>query len=339
MRVTIKDVAKKAGVTVGTVSRALNGYMDINEDTKKRILEVAAELEYTPNAVAKSLSSRTSRNIGIILTNFLQTDARDCFSLQLLQGIYRYAVSHGYEASIYMSDENSHTRLSYQKFCVQHNISGAILSGITTSDPYFKELVTAGMPCVLIDVHLKGKGLGCVSVDNGKAISEMTEYLCQNHHKNIMVLAGKREAAVNVERLAGIYEVLNRHGIAFTRENVAYCDFSEEKAYAFTLDYLKKYGKGKATAFECLSDLMAFGCMRAINELGYSIPEDFSVTGFDGHPIATYISPQLTTIGQDFGEIGYQSAKLLEKLIQDPELNEEVYVDFQFLERNSVREL
>lgn len=337
MRVTIKDVAKKAGVTVGTVSRAFNGYTDISDETKKKILQAAEELEYTPNAIAKSLSSKVSKNIGVILTNFLQTSSKDNGTLPMLQGIYLYASKHGYDVSIYMSDENSHTKISYEKFCTQHNISGAILSGITTRDPYFKELVTDGMPCVLIDVKLKGKGLGSVSVDNKKAAAQMTQYLVNHGHKKIMVIAGKKEAAVNTERLNSIVETLSLNGIILKEDMIVHCGFSEERAYKFTKEYLLTNGKEHVTAFLCLSDLMAFGCMKAIRECGYSIPEDFSITGFDNHPLTSYTSPQLTTISQDFKDIGYQSAKLLSNLIKNSQQNLEVQVGFELCERESVK--
>ena len=108
MRVTIKDVARTAGVSVGTVSRAFNGYTDINEETKKKILETAAQLEYTPNAVARSLSSRVSKNMGIILTNFLQISEKDNGTLPLLQGIYQYTS----KPFSFQVDINQHTRHS-----------------------------------------------------------------------------------------------------------------------------------------------------------------------------------------------------------------------------------
>ena len=339
MRVTIKDVARTAGVSVGTVSRAFNGYTDINEETKKKILETAAQLEYTPNAVARSLSSRVSKNMGIILTNFLQISEKDNGTLPLLQGIYQYTSKHGYDASIYMSDENSHTKISYEKFCTQHNISGAILSGITTKDPYFKELVTGGMPCVLIDVNLKGKGLGCVSMGNRKAAAEITQYLVDHGHREIMVIAGKKEAAVNSERVNSVISTLALNGIVLKESRIAHCGFSEEKAYKFTLEYLKEHGKKEVTAFLCLSDLMAFGCMKAMKECGYSVPDDFSITGFDNNPLTMYTSPQLTTIAQDLKEIGYQSAKLLNSLIKNPEQNLKAQVGFELCERESVKSI
>lgn len=339
MRVTIREVAKKAGVSVGTVSRAFNGYVDISEETRKRILTAAEELEYTPNTIAKSLASRVSKNMGIILTNFQQTSSKDNTTLPMLQGIYQYASKHGYDASIYMSDESSHTQLSYEKFCMQHNISGAILSGITIKDPYFKELVTDGIPCVLIDVNLKGKGLGCVSVDNYKAAAAITQYLVDHGHQNIMVIAGKKEATVNNERVNSVVETLAMNGIVLEERNIAYCGFNEEKAYKFTKEYLQKHGRTEVTAFLCLSDLMAFGCMKAIRECGYRIPEDFSITGFDNNPLTSYMIPPLTTISQDFKKIGYQSAKLLNNLIKDSKQNLSVQVDFELCERESVKDI
>lgn len=337
MKVTIRDVAKYTGVSVGTVSRALNGYLDINPDTKKRIIEAAEELGYTPNVNARSLSSKVAPNLGVIVSGMLDSNGKDNFILLLLQGVYRYALPNNLEVALYTTDPANQIKKTYSKFCSEHNISGAILSGITTDDPYFKELVSLEMPCVLIDVKLEGKRLGCVSVDNYKASGELAQHLIDANHKNIMVLSGKKNAAVNVERLAGIYSTFEKNGLSLTRDHVMNCEFSEEVAYKKIKKYIQKYGKTEVTAFLCLSDIMALGALKAINEEGYSVPEDFSMVGFDGIPITEYLSPPLTTIAQDVVEIGYQSAKLLQELIKEENVEKNVYVPHKLVKGGSVK--
>lgn len=337
MNVTIREVAKKAGVSVGTVSRAFNGYSDISPETKERIVESAKILGYTPNVNARSLSAKVAPNMGIIVSGFMETDGKDSVFLSLLQGIYRYTLQNNFEITLYATDSKSQNQKPYAKFCKEHNISGTILSGITTNDPYFHELVNGGMPCVLIDIHLEGKGLGCVSIDNYAAAKELTQYLFDRNHRNIMLIAGKKNAAVNIERIASVYHTFHENNLELEKDRVMYCDFNEEVAYQKVTTYLKKHGKSEITAFLCLSDIMALGVMRAIRDCGYSIPDDFSIVGFDGIPLCSYVTPRLTTITQDINEMGYQSAKLLHELVMDENLSRNIYVPYQLTEGDSVR--
>lgn len=340
MNVTIREVAKQAGVSVGTVSRAFNGYADISAQTKARIVEAAKELGYTPNVNARSLSAKVAPNMGVIVSGLMEDDGKDNIFLSLLQGIYRYTLQNNFEITLYATHSEDQNQKPYMKFCKEHNISGAILSGITTNDPYFHELVNGGdVPCVLIDIHLEGKGLGGVSIDNYGAARELTQYLFDRNHKDIMVVSGKKNAAVNIDRIASVYETFRKNGLELDKSRVMYCDFKEEKAYSKVYKYLKKYGKSEITAFLCLSDIMALGVMKAIKECGYSIPEDFSIVGFDGIPLCSYLTPKLTTITQDVNEIGYQSAKLLHELLNDSNISKNVYVPYKLTEGESVRTL
>lgn len=337
--VTIRDVAKEAKVSIGTVSRAFNGYQDINDETKKNIFEVAKRLGYAPNVNARSLSSKVSNNMGLIVSGFLESDRRDGFVLLLLQGIYRYAFEHSLEVALYTTDSEQQKKKSYERFCAEHSIFGSILSGVATNDPYFNKLVEAGMPCVLIDVYIQGAGLGCVSIDNVEAADSVAQYLFDHNHRNIVIVQGKKEAEVNNYRIAGIFAAFQRNGKELKRDQILTCNFSESKAYAEVTSYLKKNGKKKATAFLCLSDIMALGTMRAIKDAGYSIPEDFSVTGFDGIAIAEYTTPGLTTIEQKIEDMGYKAAELLQELRNDPSQTRSEYVPYIFKERGSVRRL
>lgn len=336
---TIKDVARAAGISIGTVSRAFNGYPDINSRTKARVFEVAEQLGYSPNINARTLSSKVSSNMGLIVSGFLESDRRNGFVLSLLKGTYRYAFDHQLEVALYTLDAEQQKRKSYEQFCSEHSIFGAVLSGVATNDPYFHQLVDEGLPCVLIDVYIKGRGLGCVSIDNVKAAEDVMNYLLDANHRNIMIVQGKKQAEVNHYRIAGIFAALQSRGMELTRDQIITGEFSESVAYERTKAYIRENGKRGATAFMCLSDVMALGVMRAIAELGYSVPEDFSVTGFDGIPIAEYTTPGLTTIEQDMEEIGYRAAELLQELTREPEQSRSVYVPYRFIERGSVKVL
>lgn len=336
---SIKDVAKVAGVTIGTVSRAFNGYSDISETTKERIFMAAGQLGYKPNINARSLSSKVSSNIGVLIVGLLESSEKDNLIFSLLKGVLKYTHSHDLEAAIYSIDSNVSKQRSYTKFCNEHSIAGVILSGITVDDPYFMELVKSNIPCVVVDIDTSGQNLGCVSIDNIKAMSEITDHVIKMGHRKIIAISGKKNAMVTVERTAGFFEACKANGIAVSTENFIYCDYSEQEAYKNTLQYISKNGTGSATAFICMSDVMALGVIRAIRELGYSIPNDFSVTGFDGLPITEYTEPELTTVKQNMEAMGYEGVGLLHKIIRHEPHEKHVIVEHQLCLRNSVQKL
>lgn len=336
---SIRDVAKEAGVSNGTVSRAFNGYQDINEETKKKIFEVAKRLGYAPNINAKSLSLKQTKNIGFVISGFLDSDRRNDFTILQLKGIYRYASEHGLEVALYTLNEEQQKKKTYEQFCSEHSLSGVVLAGVATTDPYFTELVDSKIPCVTIDTYIKGKGLGCVMVDNVQAAGDLADYLFAAGHRKIIVMEGSKYAEVNNYRIAGVYAAFEKHGMQLTREQIRTCDFGETIAYEETMKYLQKYGKTEATAFLCFSDIMALGVMQAITDMGYSVPDDFSVVGFDGIPITAYTAPSLTTIEQDMEQIGYQAARLLHEITQNPEESKCEYVPYRFVERRSVKKI
>lgn len=334
---SIKDVAKMAGVAIGTVSRAFNGYNDISEATKERIFAAAGQLGYKPNVMARNLSSKVSSNIGVLVVGLLDCSEKDNLIFSMLKGVLNYTHGHDLETAIYSIDSSIEKR--YVDFCEEHSIAGVILSGITVDDPYINDLINSNIPCVTVDVDVSRSNIGCVSTDNVKAMHEITDYVIKMGHRNIVTIAGKKNAMVTVERTAGFFEACRLNHVAQPPEKFFYCDYSEQKAYEDTLKYLKKNGKTEATAFICMSDVMALGVLRAIQELGYRVPDDFSVTGFDGIPITAYTNPPLTTVAQNMTDIGYEGVNLLHRIIRNESYERNVFIDYTFQRRSSVKNM
>ncbi|MCM3585352.1 LacI family transcriptional regulator [Mesobacillus maritimus] len=336
---TIKDVAKKAGVSIGIVSKAFNNYPDVSEKTRQRILDIAKEMNYTPNVVAKNLSSKRQLTIGMITSGLLNMDGKDNFNLfNMYKGAYS-AVEEKYELAYFFTDSVKQKEKSYAQFCRERNIGGAILQGISVDDPYFKELVDTNIPCVLIDLTTESdkEGLiGNVSTNNYEASREVANYLIESNHRKIVIMAGKVETVVNTERLSGVMAAFKENGLELKEEDVLHANFSEEQAYLMAKEYLKTK---QPTAFLCFSDLMAFGVMKAVKESGLRIPEDISITGFDGLIIAEYTQPLLTTVRQDFFEIGKQAATLLQEMMEQKSTKQRVFVPHELIKRESVKTL
>ncbi len=339
MSPSIKEVAKLAGVTNGTVSRAFNGYNDIRPETKERIMNAAQKLGYTPNVNARSLSAKRPPNIGLIVSGLLEGDSKDSMVFLMLQGVLSYALRNNLEVSLYATDSLEQRAKSYVDFCREHSLSGAILSGITTDDVYLEELIGSGVPSVAIDVPIEGNMTGWVSIDNQAAAKEMTAYMIAKGHDKTVVVSGKRNAAVNKLRMAGVEEAFLEAGIELPPERILFGHFDEQRAYEKVKAYLAQYAKTEGTAFFCFSDIMAMGAMRAIQDMGYSIPEDFSVTGFDGQPISQMLIPALTTVAQDGRKLGHESAAMLHDMMMGDEEGGHRVVSHELVTRNSIRSI
>lgn len=333
---TIRDVAKAAGLSVSIVSKAFNNYTDVNEKTRQRIFEIANQMGYTPNLVAKNLSSKKQTTIGLISSGVLNNSEKDNNAFNIFKGVYTAVTTSQFELSIYLIDSQRQKQKSYAQYCRERNIGGALLQGIRVDDPYYMELIDTNIPCVVLDIIPEtNNGLvGSVSIDNVKASKEIAMYLIERNHRDIVVMAGRKKTYVNSERIKGVQEACMENEVELQDNEILYADFSEQEAYVVAKEYLKTK---RPTAFLCFSDLMAFGVMKAVKEIGLKIPEDISITGFDDLIFSSYTEPQLTTIGQDFFEIGKMASELLQDLMENKLERKHVNIDHRLVERGSVK--
>lgn len=338
MAVTIADVARQAGVANGTVSRALNDYPDILPETKRRIMEAAKELGYVPNVSARSLSAKRPPNIGLIISGLLEGNSKDNLMYLLLQGVLTYTTENQLELALYTLDSDTNRKASYTEFCSRHSISGAIVCGVTIDDPYLVELISSGIPSVAIDLPVNSDKAGWISIDNRAAACEAVGTLLEKGHRNLLIIAGKKNADVTTVRMQGVQDALENEGMRLADCPRLYCDFSEETAYAKTLSYLKSRRK-RPTAIFCFSDIMALGVLRAVREAGLSVPEDISVLGFDGLYICDMTDPPLSTVAQDRREIGYQAAAMLHEIMEGRGCGGHRVLAHEVVLRESVRDL
>ncbi len=315
MKANIKDVAKLAGVTISTVSRAFNGYTDIKPETKARIEQAAKALNYSVNISARNLSAKKPPNIGLIMSGLLEVNRRDSNAHLLVQGVFEYALKNHLEVAFYATDSLEQRATSFIEFCSSHSLSGTILSGISMDDAYLYELVDASIPSVAIDFPILNQTSGWVSVNNRVAMYDMTKAMIAHGHRDFLIMAGKRTTAVNTQRLHGAVDALKEAGIALKENRVVYADFSEQTAYTMMKQYLATVDPAPLTCVLCFSDIMALGAMRALQESGLLIPQDVSVTGFDDLPIAEFTSPPLSSVRQDMRQIGFEGASMLHQIM------------------------
>lgn len=335
---TIKDVAKKANVSVSVVSKSFNNYKDVKEETRQRVLAVAQELNYSPNINAKNLSSKKQMTFGLISSGVLNDNEKDNNAFDIFKGVYQAISDSRFELSIYLIDSQQQKQQSYVQYCRERNIGGAILQGIRTDDQYYKELIDTSLPCVVLDImnDTSNSLIGTVSIDNAAAGEEIATYLLEKNHRNICLITGTAETYVNKERMKGVEQSLKAYGMSLDDVGVVDACFSEDKAYELVSAYLQQH---RPTAFLCFSDLMAIGVMKAVKEAGLQIPQDVSITGFDDLVFSSYTQPALTTIRQDFVEIGRTAAQLLQDIKEHKNKQQHVWVEHQLIERDSVKTL
>ncbi|WP_079526155.1 LacI family DNA-binding transcriptional regulator [Halobacillus hunanensis] len=311
---TIKDIAKTVGVSITTVSRALNGYSDVNEKTRNKIKQVAKDLHYSPNAVARSLVMNQTKTIGLLVSGLTRSGAKDNIVFDVLTGVNDYCGENDYDIVLFNTTTSKQKEKTYAQLCRERRVDGVIVQGIKKNDPYLIEIIENQIPCVLVDIPIEEDAVGYVTTDNINGILKAVDYLVSLGHQNIAMVNGHDQAFVSQERLKGYHAGLKKHQIPMREDWVVNGEFEEEAAEKVTQQLLTE--DPSITALVCASDLMAFGAIHAAKKLGYEIPKDISVVGFDNIVLSSYVTPTLTTISQDTHKIGVEAAKLLIELLE-----------------------
>ncbi|AJI20735.1 LacI family DNA-binding transcriptional regulator [Priestia megaterium] len=330
---TIKDIARVAGVSVTTVSRALNGYSDVNEKTRQKIAAVAKELNYSPNTLARGLVMQKSKTIGLLVSGISRESVKDNFTFEVLCGVNERASTLGYDLILFNTNTMMQREKTYTQLCRERRVDGAIIQGIKKEDPYLKEVVESDIPCVLVDIPVHSNSVGYVTTDNALGAKKAVEHLASLGHQHIGMINGHEDAFVSQERLNGYREALKECGLSFHSEWVVSGNFEEKKAEKAARELINRHKE--VTAIFCASDLMALGALKACKELGLQVPKDISIVGYDNIVLASYSSPNLTTVGQEVYQIGYQAADLLIEMLEGKETNMKRYLDTKLIIRES----
>lgn len=329
-KVGIKDVAREAGVSITTVSRALNGYDDVNEETRKRIFEVVKRLNYAPNVNARSLGGIAPTVIALLLSGLMKKDDSGLV-FGLISGMHRAAADHNCEFIILTTDAKIQNEMGYLQLCRHKNVDGVLISGLNTDDPYYKELMNSEIPCVVIEGEYYSQNVCGLSIDNEMASYEAVRYLVELGHRKIAMMRGKPSADVSSRRQKGYEQALRNSGIEIDENWIYEGNFLEEDAKIQAVRMLEEHPD--VTAVFCASDLMAIGTIDAIKESGRRVPEDISVIGFDDIPLASYVEGGLTTIRQSFYDMGVQGTKVLYDMIKNGKTYQHVYAPYKFVKR------
>lgn len=316
MPATMKDIATKAGVSINTVSRALNNKPDISKQTRNLILEIAQELNYTPHDLAKSLVTRKTHTIGIIIPN-----NKDPFYAEVVDGIGHESRKRGYSVILCNSHDNADMELQLIRHLREKRVDGMLMYPLQEDDRYIQELKNSLVPMVFLNRHTDALECDYVMNDNVYGAFSAVNYLIQKGHKRITYICAKANASSGQERIKGCKKAITEARLPENALNVVNCEETIESCYRRVKKLLLEE-KEMNTLF-VWDDRLAIGARKAILEARKRIPEDIALVGYDDIEISQYLFPPLTTVRQPSFQIGETATSiLLDKL--DSEVNDEL---------------
>lgn len=340
--VTIKDIAKKCGVSVSTVSRAMNNHPDINKKTKDMIMKAIQEFDYIPNNSARNLKRIEAKSIAILVKGM----TNPMFSVMI--GVMESIISDKKYSVVLRHVEQQEDEIEVALELIKEKR----LSGIVFLGGYFyhteSKLESLQVPYVLSTVGgvsegISHKSYSMISIDDEKESFRMTEHLIESGHREIALLAAKStDRSIGKLRLEGYKRALQKYNIPIREELIAPMredieGFSIRNGYEVTKSLLRS--NVSFTALFAISDLMAIGACRAFVEEGKRVPEDYSVAGFDGIELGRFVTPSITTIAQPIHEMARYTIKLLFDLIDEKKSNQLKVFPAELVVRESVRSI
>jgi LacI family transcriptional regulator len=304
--VTLKDVAAAAGVHPATASRALNPEtrMLVSEETASRILAVASSLGYRPNAVARSLRTRRSHTVGVLIP-----DLTNPLFPPIVRGIEDRLAADGYVALIGNTDSDDERERLVFDFMRARHVDGFVFATAHLRSPLLAEAAKAGIPIVLVNRYAEGYGFPSVSVDNAKGIGLAVSHLAGLGHRAIAHIAGPQDVSTGLSRRRGFLAAMAEHGLPVEPTMVvqanAYSIEEGERCCRALLSW------GRCTAVAAANDMLAVGCYSALESAGRQCPRDMSVVGFNDMPFIDRLRPPLTSVSFPHYQVGAEAGRLI----------------------------
>ncbi len=307
--VTSRDVATQAGVAPITVSRVVNNLPGVSATTRERVLKAIADLDYVPNAMAKSLRSHKTHTIALLVT-----DITNPFWTTVARGVEDTTAPQGYQLILCNTDENPEKEKNYVNILLQRRVDGIILAPSTDDESYLSQLQRHNVPCVLIDRQVKGFKADVVRSDGRAGACLLTEHLISLRHRRIGMLAGPAGVFTSRDRLAGYLFALQKHHIPVVKDLIKEGMYNERGGLQFAKELLGC--TPRPTAIVAANNSIAVGAFRALVEAGLRVPEDMALVCIDDLPQAAVICPFLTVWAQRPNTIGTVAAeRLLDRML------------------------
>lgn len=332
--VSMKDIAQRCGVSVATVSKALNGQPDISEDTRHRVEAAAREMGYMTNAAAKALKTNRTYNLGVLFVDERHSGLAHEYFSSMLESFKVEAEAHGYDIT-FINHNVGGKRTTYLQHCLYRGVDGIVIACVDFLDPQVQELVDSGIPLVTID-HVFNNRLAVVS-DNASGVERLMSYVYSKGHRKIAFLHGER-TTVTRNRLVGFYRSCEALGLQIPDEYVRECVYHDpDRCGQATRELMALPDPPTCILFP--DDYSYIGGLNALNEMGLRVPEDISAVGYDGIHLAKVL--HLTTYSQNADSLGRTAAQGLVNLIERPKttLIDRILIPGELREGTSVRDI
>ena len=331
---TLRDIALNLGVSISTVSRALSGAPEVNDQTKEAVLKAAKRLNYEPNHVAQSLRSNKTKTIGIVVPNLISH-----FFSATISGIQTTAAEKGYNVMICQSNESFATEVSNIHMMMSHRVDGLLisLSKETESYDHLHTILNRGIPLVFFDRVCDELNTSRVTVDDHDGAFKATEHLIETGRRRIAHICGPEQLSISKNRLQGYLDALKMHGIPVSEELILHSSFKDEDIAEHTNTLLNL--PNPPDAIFAVNDLVAVQAMLAIKKRGLRVPQDIAMVGFTNTPVSALIEPSLTTVAQPAYQIGHIAAKHILEQINYPQefIPQSIVLQTELVVRNSSR--
>ncbi len=314
---TIRDVAERAGVSVSTVSHVINGTRRVSRETQERVQAAMTALHYQPNRLARSLRSRRTQTLGVLLPN-----SANPFFAQVLLGIEAAGYDHGYNVILGNANDDPRRELAYLDILLSKQVDGVVLVSTGAYGAALDFLMAHDAPVVMVD-RSPGEAydsfqIDTVFVENTRGGVLATEYLLRLGHRAIGCISGPSLLTSSAERVIGYRQALIEAGVGVDETLIVAGDFQHESGYRACRELLAR--PSPPTALFVCNDLMAVGALCAAHEAGLRVPEDISIVGFDDIPLASFSVPRLTTVAQPARQLGARAVALLVSRLKDRQL-------------------
>jgi LacI family transcriptional regulator len=320
VNITIYDVAREANVSMATVSRVVNGNPNVKPVTRKKVLEVIERLGYRPNAVARGLASKKTTTVGVIIP-----DISNIFFAELARGIEDIATMYKYNIILSNSDQNQDKELHLLNTMLGKQVDGLVFMGGNITAEHVEEFSKSPVPIVLAGSIEETEQIPSVNIDYEQAVYDSVKEFIEKGHKNIAFVVGPLHEPKNAEKkLKGYKNALQDAGISYNEELVVEGDYTYDSGLE-AFDKLLEAAQ-KPTAILVGSDEMALGVVHGAEDKGYNIPEDYEVITSDNTRLSLMVRPQLTTIVQPLYDLGAVAMRLLTKLMNKEEVEEQIVV-------------
>lgn len=316
----IKEVARKAGVSISTVSNVMNETKPVSAALKARVMEAIEELQYEVNPVGRGLKSNKTNQVGVIVPSFNQV-----YFPAVLQGIHEAGIKYGYTILVFETNGDVELEKQHVRFLQHSWTDGIILASYANKEnisdrKYIRSLLDTGsrkkeIPVVSLE-NVLDPGIDSVVIDNKRAASIAVNHLVSLGHRTIAHIAAPLRFQIGILRLEGFREAMKESGLPVDEDLIAEGDYSPISGYQSMKELLKK--ERKFTAVFAGNDQMGIGVIRALLDEGYRIPEDVAVIGIDNNFPSTLITPSLSSVNLPKYELGYQAMHLLNERMREP---------------------